>query len=377
MKKVAIVQPRLLHYRVDLFEHLTRILNKEDIELDLIHGGASVREKSRNDEGNIPWALKIKNRFFAIKGVDVVWQRLPKSVYDADLLVLMQENRIISNYPQIIWRKMVGKKIAYWGHGKNLQSTRPNGLREKWKKLWLCSVDWWFGYTRSTSEYLLEQGFSENRITCLNNAINTNIFKKQLGLVTEEDLSNLKQDLGIQKNTMVGLYCGSLYPEKRLDLMIEAADIIHSSVETFYLVIVGDGPSASTLHKASESRSWLKLVGVQKGLDKARYFKLAKVILNPGLVGLHVLDAFCVGLPMVTTNNALHSPEIDYLEDGKNGLILSDSPEVYANGIIELLSNTENCTAMSEYALTCSNKYTIEAMAENFAVGIKACLKDR
>ena len=34
------------------------------------------------------------------------------------------------------------QKLAYWGHGANLQSDAPKGLRESWKRLTLACVDW-------------------------------------------------------------------------------------------------------------------------------------------------------------------------------------------------------------------------------------------
>ena len=41
----------------------------------------------------------------------------------------------------------------------------------------------------------------------------------------------------------VGLYCGSLYPDKRLDLLLAAAEKVHEKHPGFRLVVVGDGPS--------------------------------------------------------------------------------------------------------------------------------------
>lgn len=51
------------------------------------------------DEASIPWANKIKNRFLTMRDVDLIWQSLPPIVNSCDLLTLMQENLILSNYP--------------------------------------------------------------------------------------------------------------------------------------------------------------------------------------------------------------------------------------------------------------------------------------
>ncbi|WNC71178.1 glycosyltransferase family 4 protein [Thalassotalea psychrophila] len=376
MKKVVIVQHRLLHYRVDLFNLMKKKLKHKNVELHLVHGGASAKESQRKDEGHLTWANKIKNYFCTVSGVDLIWQKLPNVVNECELLVLMQENRIISNYPQIIKRKLLKKKIAFWGHGKNLQSTKPEGIKELWKLKWLTSVDWWFGYTKSTVDYLVNKSFPERNITCLNNAIDIDGFKDQLANISNEDLERVRSDLGIEENSVVGIYCGSLYKEKRLNLMLEAADYIKTKNKKFHLVIIGDGPDAHILKNASQTRDWLSLVGVKKGQDKALFYRLSHIFLNPGLVGLHILDSFAVGIPMITTEDALHSPEYDYLENDINGLVLPGNAKDYAIGIIELLNESDRYKAMCDQALNDSEKYTVESMANNFVDGIVKCLSD-
>ncbi|MBL0711382.1 MAG: glycosyltransferase family 4 protein [Colwellia sp.] len=375
MKEVTIVQHRLLHYRVELFQYIKAFLEKEDIKLNLVHGQASDFEAKRKDEAILSWAIKIQNTFKRIGGVDLIWQPLPKEVDECDLLILMQENRIISNYSKIIKRKILGKKVGYWGHGKNLQSTKPNGLKELWKKKWLTSVDWWFAYTTSTVDYLINQEFSKNNITCLNNAIDVNAFKGELASITIEQIEDVRDELEIPSDANVGIFCGSLYAEKRLDLMLDAIDLVKSKVNDFYVIVIGDGPDAKFLHDAALTRPWLTLVGVKKGMEKALYYRLATIMLNPGLVGLHILDSFCAGVPMITTSDALHSPEYDYLDNGTNGLVTEGTSLAYSDAIIGLLSNGTNLKKMKEAALLDSEKYTVEAMARNFTQGIVAALE--
>lgn len=370
MKTVVIVQHRLLHYRVELFEKIKLKLAENDVVLHLVHGSASHFDAKRKDESTLAWAEKIKNHFFRIRGVELLWQSLPSITSNCDLLVLMQENKILSNYHHIIKRKLSGKKVGYWGHGKNLQSVKPNGVREKWKKKWLLSVDWWFAYTKSTVDYLTEQSFNAKQITCLNNAIDTDKFKQQLNDVSVSDMSEIRNQLGISENAIIGIYCGSLYKEKLLELLISAADIIKEKVENFNFIVIGDGPDANIIKNATESRSWLSMVGVKKGYEKAKYYRTAKIVLNPGLVGLHILDSLCAGLPMVTTKNALHSPEYDYLQHKANGLVLGNSPEEYSEGVVDLLHDVQLYAFLNQKCIEDSNKYTVEAMANNFCEGI-------
>src|SRR6185369_11400099 len=337
MIKVVILQHRLLHYRVSFFEQLRQLCATRGIELHLVHGQASRREKAKKDEGSISWSHKVNNSFWEVGSADVIWQPFPKSLRDADLIVLIQENRIISQYLFILSRYWSKRKIAYWGHGANLQSKAPRGLRERWKQLLLTKVDWWFAYTSATTDILVKAGFPFEKITCLNNAIDNGKFKSELEAISASDLDKAKSELGIINGAPIGLFCGSLYPDKRLDILIEASDIIQANHPEYHLVVLGDGPSMPIMQDAEKSRSWLHILGIKKGAEKALYFRMADFLLNPGAVGLHIVDAFCAGLIMLTTENAKHGPEIAYLQNGVNGLATRDSAEEYANAVLGLL----------------------------------------
>ncbi len=374
-RKVTMLHDRLAHYRVAFFEHVRSVLSARGVEFHLVHGQASPSEVTKKDEGMVDWADRVVNRFWRVGGKDLLWQPFPQSLRDSDLIVITQEHRILSHYPFLLRRKYLNARIAYWGHGRNHQSTAAQGLRERWKRVLLCSVDWWFAYTKSTVDYLTAQGYPESRITCLNNAIDTSGFRQELQAVPAEAINSLRMELQLGEANPVGLYCGSLYQEKRLDLMVAAADVIHQQVKDFRLIVIGDGPSTPDLQVAFAKRPWARWVGIKKGFEKAAYFRLADVMLNPGLVGLHILDAFCAGMPMITTATAKHSPEIAYLENGVNGIITSDDPAEYASAVVRLLNDQEHYRKLSEAALSSSKLYTVEEMANRFADGIYSCLQ--
>lgn len=374
MKKVVIFQHRLLHYRTALFERLREVCAERGIELHLLHGQASPRELAKRDEGILPWAHKVQNRFWEVGERDLLWQPFPKALRNADLVVLMQENRILSNYPLLLSRSWSPCKVAYWGHGKNFQSGAPTGLREKWKDLFLRQVDWWFAYTEVTVQILKRAGYPGERITCLNNAIDNEGFQRDMELISEECLNQLRKEVNVDNSSRIGLFCGSLYRDKRLDFMVAAADRIHAELPDFRLLVIGDGPSASYIYAAAESRPWLRCVGVRNGLEKAAYFRLANVIFNPGAVGLHVLDAFCAGIPMATTYEAQHGPEIAYLKDGCNGIITHGNSETYARKIVGLLTDHAEYERLCFGAREVARQYTLQNMLEKFIDGIDKCL---
>ena len=374
MKKVIIFQSRLLHYRTNLFEQLRAVCAGRGIELHLVYGQASHRELFRKDEGTLPWANKVRNHFWEVGGRDIVWQPFPAKHKDANLVVVMQENRIISNYPLLLSRVWSCRKVAYWGHGKNFQSDAPAGLREKWKSLLLTRVDWWFAYTEKTVNILRQAGYPEAKITCLDNAIDNEGFQHDLASISSEYLNQLREEIGAHEKSRIGLFCGSLYPDKRLDYMVAAADQIHAELPDFQLLIIGDGPSASEINAAAASRPWLKCVGARKGREKAAYFRLADIIFNPGAVGLHVNDSFCAGIPMATTFEARHGPEFAYLDNGRNCIVTHGGSSNYARAIISLLRDDNEYKHLCSGARDTASRYTLKNMVDRFADGIEKCL---
>ena len=376
MLKIAIVQYRLLHYRLRLFEMLRDKLLTNGVELILVCGQASDFERSRRDEGQLPWATMVKNKFVRIRGKDILWQPLPASVQDAALIIVMQENRLISNYFFQIRSLFGGPLIGFWGHGRNYQSESPHGLRERWKKLWLKRVDWWFAYTDGARRYVASHGFPESRITILENAIDSSGFQEDLDSITPAEIAQVMFELSITIDSRVAIYCGSIYKGKRMDVLLESADLLRDLVSSFHLLVIGEGPESSYIREAAASRPWIHTLGPRKGREKALYYRISHVMLNPGLVGLHIVDAFVAKTPLITQASSSHGPEYDYLRQGENGIsVLTDDAAAYANAVGEVLNDPTRLMAMRAECAVDAKRFTVENMVDNFVAGILDCLK--
>ena len=97
---------------------------------------------------------------------------------------------------------------------------------------------------------------------------------------------------------------------------------------------------------------------------------LGRVMLNPGLVGLGILDSFAMGLPMVTTDCGIQSPEIAYLESGRNGLMVDNDIKAYVDGVLSLFNNSTMYDYMVAACEEDSTRYSLDKMVENFCLGI-------
>jgi glycosyltransferase involved in cell wall biosynthesis len=97
-------------------------------------------------------------------------------------------------------------------------------------------------------------------------------------------------------------------------------------------------------------------------------------MMMPGLVGLVVVDAFAAGLPLVTTRIDTHSPEIEYLEPGVNGLVTEPDAGSLATACVELLQSPPLLERLRAGCSESSRVYTLEAMVERFARGVQDAL---
>jgi glycosyltransferase involved in cell wall biosynthesis len=265
-------------------------------------------------------------------------------------------------------------KLAYFGHGRNRQSS-PGRPAERLKRALVGAVDWWFAYTAGTAEYLAVQGFPRDRITTVENSIDIETLQRQLAQVTPEQIARTRAQLGItSEDAPVALFCGSLYEDKKLDFLVHAAEKIRSRLPDFHLVIVGSGPDRAALEARIAGRGWIRFVGAKFDAEKAVYFRLANVFLNPGLVGLSILDAFAAGLPFFTTDLELHSPEVEYLDSGRNGVMTPFDADKFAESVTFGFVNRAALAHLSQGALETAARLGTANMARRFADGIARAL---
>ena len=173
----------------------------------------------------------------------------------------------------------------------------------------------------------------------------------------------------------VGVFIGSLYTEKRLDFLFQAAEDLRQRLPNFELIMIGDGPLRDMVRNAVTTRPWLRWVGTRHGREKMLYMSLGHVMLNPGLVGLGILDSFVMGLPMVTTDCGIHSPEIAYLESGHNGIMTINDVKAFVEDALSLLTNPALHDSMATACEKATKRYSLHQMVENFSNGILKALE--
>ena len=331
--------------------------------MNLIYGKS--KNPVRQDEVDIDWAVSAKNVEVKIGNSSFFWvPAASRSVFNSDLIILMQENKILSNYPILFRAKLNRKKIALWGHGLN-----NNSLGNRFRRLYSTNVDWWFAYTKGVALKVEAMGFPKNRITILQNAIDTENLIKAYDNCTQEDIWALQKAMLIN-DCPVGLFCGGMIPEKRLEFIINACKQIKKELPRFQMIFIGAGEESWKVESEAVMNNWMHFVGPKLGEERVKYFKIADVLLMPGMVGLVILDSFAMKTPLITTNHSYHSPEIEYLDNYWNGLMVPDTLESYSEAVVRVLNSKKMIADLKQHCRESALKYTIEQMVNNFMDGV-------
>ena len=375
MKRVLIIEPEMMRYRVAFYEKLRAALRRHQITLRVAYSDPPAGDRPLGTTTDLPPEYGVKVRAFRGPGQRIVFQPLFREAAQADLVVVDQANRFILNHLLVAASFMGLKRVAFWGHARCLHASP---LSEWYKRQTLNWVDWWFAYTRGTAEYLAAQGVPPGKITNIENCIDIDGLRADLSDISGAELDQERARFGIDRNARVGIFCGTLYALKSVPLLLEAAKLIRSRIPEFHLVLIGGGSTYNGVgNHPSTGSEWLHCVGPRFGREKARLLKLADVFLLPGAVGLAILDAFAASLPLITTDSLHHGPEIEYLEPGRNGLIVPPGADDYADAVVHLLNDAQRLASMRATAEETGRKHSIDRMVASFCDGIDRCLKEK
>lgn len=371
MKKALIIYRTLPQYRIDFYNSLKEELYKKNIILDLIYGDSHY--DSRRDTVHCDWATFKRNKIINFGAFKAIWQPCLKEAASADLVIVEQANSLLINYILMARRAFTSKKLAFWGHGLNLQDAK-NSFFNKFKLTYIKRVDWWFAYTENVKKFLVENGYNAQKVTATLNAIDTKKLNDFYKSIDEAEVITLKEQLGIKDCETVFIYCGALYKEKRIDFMIDALAMLNKKGYKFKFLLVGSGPLDDFVAKAASENDWLINAGPKFGREKALYFRAADIFLQPGAMGLGVLDSFAFETPMIAAESAFHGPEFEYLVNDYNGIISSGKLEDYVNDIAALVSSPEKYNYIKSNCKLMVDKYNNEVMVANFTEGICSVL---
>jgi glycosyltransferase involved in cell wall biosynthesis len=315
--------------------------------------------------------LHIKNHEFSLAGTQLIWQPIVTSFWkDFDAAVIGDEAKYLSHVALILVAKLRRRPIVFWGFGyqgqdvvrdrrgifRGVLATIGSILR----KFLLSIVDGYLVYTTKGAEVLVREGFDPKQILVMRNTIDMEAQMRLRQEIAEETDIDCRRALGLGESEPVLLYFGRFLSSKRIDLAI---DYIRRQLErgqSVSLLIFGEGPEKQRLEESA--RGLPITVRAHDDHDLARALRVANAVVIPGFVGLAITHCFAHDVPIIT-REGLHSPEIEYLKPGENGLILPPEPEMFFRGIDHYLLDPELQKKLRLGAARTANELSMDAMA--------------
>lgn len=376
-KHVVICMEWMPSYRRGFYEALEPRLAESDISMTVVHGLPPASRSQRQDHSEPEWAELVMNREVSVKGTELTWQPVWNRAKSADLIILQQEAANLFNYLALAMHRVGGPPVALWGHGENPDPATSNPLAERLKRFSTPFGNWFFAYTERSAAIFRSMDIPASRITVVNNSRAADNVA-----YSSEDASAEIAELCAEvtaRSQNIGWMSSALDSSKRIPFLIETLDQVRAMVNDFEFFVLGRGSAEHLVDAAARTRPWLHAVGARFGSDKVAIGEVARLTIHPGLLGLHVVDAFAFQTPIVTTEFTSHSHEFDYLDDGVNARILGPDASAIELGaaVSAILRDEELLHILMKGCKESGTVYTLEAMVERFHDGVLGALATR
>lgn len=373
VKKLLILQPYVPEYRVAFFRDLRSALRDEGFELVLAAGRAQGHLAQRGDDRTESTADVLLNSRSVGVGGKTLRVRDVRSVLhqvQPDLVIAEQANKNTDVYSLLMHQLMKGTpRLGLWGQGRAFST--PQGRMNSLLKQWITRrSDWFFAYTQEGADYIVRHGFPPNRVTVLNNTVDTEQLRRELDNVSDAQVEDFRQRHSLIAGK-TALFLGGVDTTKGIEFLLAAAEEAAKQVPGFRLVIAGSGSSSDLVQRRQQGGAPIVFVGRLEGNAKAVALRTADVMMVPEWVGLVAVDSLVAGCPVVTTHHASHSPEFSYLIDQSNSFLFAHQEEAYADGLVRVMRDSELLLNVAQQASRDSWSYSLAGMVESFSQGVR------
>ncbi|HTW52831.1 MAG TPA: glycosyltransferase family 4 protein [Stellaceae bacterium] len=378
--KVAILNHGYLpHYRVRFYELLAE---RGGFEYVVFHGAPPSWVGTAELTG--PFAFpqrRVENREIRIGPLTLIYQPVVREIlfggYDA--IVITSESKFIANLILALFGKVFGIAVLHWGFGYHpprgsRESDAPNplmhGITTAIKKGFTRIADGFIAYTKSGAEQLIASGYPRQRTFFVQNTID---MSEQLALWEAERDTNeqaIRREFGLRPDSAVYVFIGRLTPIKRVDQLIEAVRKINRgglSQRFVEALVIGGGPREAHLKEVAADLPEVHFLGALPPNDRvARCLKVSIASVVAGMVGLVANHSLAHGRPVITRALDSHSPELEYIEHDRNGLIVAGNVDDFAASLARFADDDACQRRLAQGALTTRDGLRMEDMAARF-----------
>lgn len=365
-------QPALPAFRVPFFRTLA---SKEGIDFRLLYADGDV--PTVPPEGFVA-ERRVLKRWMG----RVIWDRAHlkriRHVDEADawdVHILTWNTRYLSLIPAIRRAKRCKAGVICWGHGYS----KSEGPVRSWVRFKTAQMaDAIVLYSRSVAESYIERGIPREKVFVALNSLDPRPIQeaRQRVLADHHKMESFRHEHGLDGPVL--LYVSRLYPENRVDMLMQSTKDLLGDFPTLKTVVIGLGPGLDHV-KAEAARLGIEdhviFTGAVYGEENiAPWFGAADVFCYPENIGLSILHAMNHALPVVTSDKIeSQNPEIEALHDGENGLLYrhGDNDDMTAKLRLLLADRELHARLSAEAHRTATEEYSTDRMADGMEEAVR------
>ncbi len=312
--KLLWIAPLLNHYKASF---LARLNQDAGIDLCVFTGRPNRRlghSETTGDEGFPSVSVPVTKERFGIspKVVSDLTRLIVRERFQVVLMPVEKKHLALVSYLAIL-KRIIGYQLVTYNHPLLRRGSPPTPLQKMYPRAAFSLYDRVIFYTKEGMARAVAHGVvPAGKARFANNTLNT---------------ENIRRHYDFEVNRAAPkrlLMIGRLVPYRRIDLLLTYFERLKSVLPGVELVVIGDGPEAPRIRDAASHDPRIHWRGAIT--DEARIageMAQAHAVLMPGHSGLSIVHAFAYGKPYFTSADyPNHPPEIDYLQDGVNGLLL-------------------------------------------------------
>jgi glycosyltransferase involved in cell wall biosynthesis len=370
-RKLVILSEIIAPYRVPVFNALAR---HEGIDLHVIFLAESDPElrEWRVYKDEIRFSYQVlpswRRRFV---GQNILLNRglqraLEQAVPEA---IACGGYNYLASWQSMRWARKNNVPFILWAESTKRDLRSRNRTIEFLKKRFMKSCSAFVVPGKSSFQYVVSYGVSEQDIFTAPNAVDTELFAGQAAAACK-DAARVRKEFQLPERFF--LFVGRLVVEKGLFDLIEAYGKLAPEVRAeIGLVLVGEGSARAELARRAIliTPGRVQLAGFVHREHLARYYALAEAFVFPSHTdtwGLVVNEAMACALPVISSDAA--GCTADLVQDGWNGRV------VRRGDVVQLTSALEEFAldAAASAKMGCHSKerilrYSPEACARGIA----------
>lgn len=310
-KKICLFDVTASHYRSEIF----RLLDVS-FDIDFFFGDmmTSIKTMDYNALRGFKKILHVRRLgplFWYQNMIKIVASRYDICIFDGDY-------RCLSTWLSLVLCKIQNKRAYIWTHGFYGDES---GVKLLLKKIFVSLASHSLIYGDYARNIMISKfGISPSKLTAIHNSLNYQLQKQIRSSLTETGVYSRH----FENSYPVLIFIGRLEQVKKLEMIVEAQNILRSKDILINVVLVGDGSQRENLENLADyykltRNIWFYGSSYDERINAELIYN-ADICVSPGNIGLTAIHSLSYGTPAITHNNwRMQMPEFEVIIKDETG----------------------------------------------------------